>query len=97
MRYKAEKKPSHTKGETWSPSTIQTIFNVEYKKYIKNKDCKDLALFLTLFWQVLKQEPTYLNDVNIWNLTYEKRRDIFLRGYQMWIMYKTSIDQDKTV
>jgi len=93
MRYKVEKKPSNTKGDTWTPRTVQTIFQRDYKKYITDKDSKELALFLALFWEALKHEKTYLNDVNIWELTFEQRRDIFLRGYQMWIMYKTSLDR----
>ena len=93
MQYNAEKKPTNTKGDTWTRSSVQDIYRNEFNRYIGDKQATDLANFLLLFWEALKYERTYLNDVNIWNLTWEKRREIFLRGYQMWIMYKTTIDQ----
>lgn len=97
MRYKVEKKPSNTKGDTWTKSTVQTKYREEFNGYLSPKASDDLALFLKVFWEAVRNEPTYLNDVNIWDLTGEKRREIFLRGYQMWITYKTGIDQLKDV
>ena len=93
MRYKVEKKPSNTKGDTWTSSTVRTIYRDEFKRHIPNKRAGELTTFLGLFWEALRYEKTYLNDVNIWDLSYEKRREIFLRGYQMWIMYETQIDR----
>lgn len=97
MRYKVDKKPSHIKGETWTSSTIRTIYREEFKRHLPNKHAKDLTIFLKVFWEALRHEKTYLNDVNIWDLSHQKRREIFLRGYEMWIKYKTSIDLDGAV
>lgn len=95
MRYKVEKKPSNTKGETWTPSTVRTIYREEFKRNIVRHRATQLTIFLSLFWEALRQENTYLNDVNIWDLSREKRREIFLRGYQMWILYETQVDRNK--